>query len=255
MIRKIYGRIAAGSLLLTAMTLLMPVTVTAQDAERSYTAVRTVHVKPSMVSEYVELQTQLNDAAKAAGQSGRSVWQEVRGDLATFHVVSRLENLAQYDENGSPPMDEGAWAKWLEAIGDVTASSSRTILLRYPGVSIPGDEDATPNLLLLRRLTVAPGQGGAYRAWVRDQLVPALKGAGSTGHYFSRAIFGGNTDVYIQSTTIDNWAALDDAGPLAGLSDEERAAMFEGFSDMVWESDLRILRYRGDLSRESPAEE
>jgi hypothetical protein len=254
MIRKIYGKIAAGSLLLAAMTLLVPLTVSAQDAERSYSAVRTVHVKPSMVSEFVALQTQLNDAAKAAGQSGRGVWQEVRGDLATFHIVSQLESFAQYDEDGSPPMDEDAWAEWVEAIGNVTASSSRTISVQYPGLAIPGDEDAAPNLLLLRFTTVAPGQGGAYRAWLRDKLVPALKAAGTTGHSFSRTIFGGNTDVHIQATSIDNWAALDGAGPLSGLSDEERADMFANFSDMVWGNELRILRFRADLSRRSPEE-
>jgi len=63
-----------------------------------------------------------------------------------------------------------------------------------------------------------------------------------------------NTDVHIQTTTIENWAVLDGSGPLSGLSAEERAVMFDGFSDMVWESALRILRYRGDLSHSSSEE-
>ena len=255
MIRNIFGRIAAGTLLLAAMSLLLPLAASAQDAERSYSTVRTVHVKPSMVSEYVELQTQLNDAAKAAGQSGRGVWQEVRGDLATFHVVSRLESFAQYDEDGSPPMDEDAWAKWLEAIGNVTASSSRTILLRYPDLSIPGDEDTVPSMLVVRSTLVAPGQGGAFRNWQRDHLVPALKAGGATGRGFSKVVFGGNTDRYVSTSLIDNWAALDGPGVLGEMSAEDRTAMFAALGEgTVWESDVRILRFRADLSRRSPEE-
>jgi len=254
MIRNIYGKIAAGTLLLAAISLLAPITASAQDAERSYSQVRTVHVIPSKVGEFVELQKQFKAALEAAGRPGRGVWQEVRGGQNVFHLVVPAENLAALDTQPGRVMEEEAWSAWTAALAGTLDSSTRVITLRYPQASIPGDEDAELNLLLLRRLTVAPGQGGAYRDWVRDQLIPALNDVGSTGHYFSRIIFGGNSDTYIQSTTIPNWAALDQPGPLAGLSDERRAAMFEGFSDMVWESDLRILRYRGDLSHQSPEE-
>jgi hypothetical protein len=254
MIRKIYGKIAAGSLLLAAMTLLVPLTASAQDAGPSYSQVRSVTIKADKVGEFVELQQQFKAALETAGRSGRGVWQEVRGDQNVFHMVVGVDKLAEYDEPFGRVMDEEAWSTWTGALAGTIDSSQRAILLRYPDDAIPGDEDAELNLLLLRYTTVAPGQGGAYRSWVRDQLVPALKAAGVKGQSFSRVIFGGNTDMYIQSTTIPNWAALDGPGPLSGLSDEERAAMFENFSDMVWESDLRILRYRADLSHQSPEE-
>ena len=48
---------------------------------------------------------------------------------------------------------------------------------------------------------------------------------------------------------------LDTPGPLGKMSDEDRAALFEGLGDMVWESEVRVLRFRGDLSHASPAEE
>ena len=84
MIRKIYGKIAAGSLLLAAMTLLVPLTASAQDAERSYNQVRTITVKADKVGEFVELQQQFKAALETAGRSGRGVWQEVRGDQNIF---------------------------------------------------------------------------------------------------------------------------------------------------------------------------
>jgi len=254
MIRKIYGRIAAGSLLLAAMSLLVPLTASAQDDGPTWSTVRTSHVKPSKVGEYVELQKQLNEAGQAAGLPGRGVWQETRGDLATFYVFNRIENFAQYDEEFTPPMEEDDWAKWVSAISDTTASSSRTIMRTHPEYSIPADEGSEPSLLILRRTTIAPGKGGDFHGWIEDKLVPALKAGGAKGVRFSHVAFGGNTDQWVSASRIDNWADLDSPGPLASVSDEERAALFEDWGEMVWGSDVRILRFRADLSRRSPEE-
>lgn len=252
MIRDIIGKIAAGGLVLASISLLLPATVSAQENERTYSTVRTIHVKPSKVSEFVELQTQLNEAGKAAGQQGRGVWQEIRGDLATFYVVERVENFAQYDEEFTPPMGEDDWAAWVEAIGETINSASRAIMRTHREYTIPADEDSEPGLLILRRTTVAPGKGGDFHDWIENKLVPALKEGGAKGVTFSHVAFGGRTDVWVSASRIDNWADLDSPGPLAGLSDEERAELFADWGETVWGSDVRILRFRGDLSRRSP---
>ena len=252
MINNTFGRIAASSLLLAATSLLLPITASAQEDERTFSIVRTIHVKPSSVSDFVELQKQLNEAGKAAGQQGRGVWQEIRGDLATFYVVERVENFAQYDEEFTPPMDEDDWAAWVEAIGETINSASRTIMRTHREYSIPADEDSTPSLLILRRTSIAPGKGGDFHDWLEEKLVPALKEGGAKGVTFSHVAFGGSTDQWVSASRIDNWADLDEPGPLAGLSDEEREALFEDWGEMVWGSDVRILRFREDLSRRSP---
>lgn len=241
--------------MLAAMTMLVPLTASAQEDERSWTSVRTVHVKASKTSEFVELQKQLNAASEAAGLPGRGVWQEIRGDLGTFYIVGRPDNFAQYDEDFDPPMEEEAWAAWVEAISATTASSTRMILRRHSEYSIPAEEDSTPAMLVLRYTTVAPGKGGDFHDWVGDQLVPALKAGGAKGVTFSHVAYGGNTNLWVSASRIDKWADLDDPGPLSGMSDEDRAALFANFGDMVWESDVRILRFRADLSRSSPEEE
>jgi len=250
MIKKIYS-----GLVLLGAALLLPALANAQDEERTFISVRTVHVKASMDQEFVELQKQLNAAAVAAGQPGRSVWQEIRGDLGTFYIVSDLENFAVYDEENDPPMEEEAWEAWVDAIMDTTASSTRMVLRTHPEYSIEAEDGSEPGLLLLRYTTVAPGKGGDYHEWVENQLSPALKAGGATGVSFNHVAIGGNTNLWISGSRIDNWAELDTRGPLAGMSDEDRAALFANFSDMVWESDIRILRFRADLSRDGPSED
>ena len=255
MIRKIYGKIGVGALLLATMSMLIPLTASAQDADVSYNQVRTVHVKASKVGEFIELQEQFKAAVEAAGRPGRSVWQEIRGEQNVFHLVVQADNLASFDTQFERPMEGAAWGNWASALGETIASSTRVITRRYPALSIPRDGDGAPSMLVLRSTTVAPGQGFAYRNWQRDHLVPALKAGGATGRGFSKVVYGGNTDRYISTSLVDNWAALDGRGPLASMSDEDRNAMFAASDATVWETDIRILRFREDLSHRSPPEE
>jgi hypothetical protein len=256
MIRNIFGKIAAGTLLLAAMSLLLPLTASAQDADVSYSQIRTVHVKTSKVGEFVELQKQFKAALEAAGRPGRGVWQEIRGDQNVFHLVVRADNLASLDTPFERPMADDVWNEYTGALSETISSNSRVISRRYPGLSIPADEDTVPSMLVVRSTLVAPGKGGAFRNWQRDHLVPALKAGGATGRGFSKVVYGGNTDRYISTSLIDNWAALDGPGALGEMSAEDRNTMFAALGEgTVWESDVRIMRFRGDLSHRSPPEE
>ena len=238
----------AGALLMI-FALGVPLLASSQDEDRTWLQVRTVHVKPDRVGDYVDLQIKLSEAQKAAGQTGRDVWQEIRGDLATFHQVNSVDNLAELDEPFEPPMGEEEWAAWLSAIRDVSDSSTRTILRSHLEWSIPADEDSEPGLLLLRYTTVVPNRMRDYHRWIRDQLLPALKEGGAQGVSFNHTAFGGDRTTWVSGTRIPNWAALQRRrGSLAYMSDEDFAALFAPVAEMVTASDLRILRYRADLS-------
>lgn len=235
--------------LLVIFALGVPLLANSQDEDRTWLQVRTMHVKPDRVGDYVDLQLKLSEAQKAAGQTGRSVWQEIRGDLATFHSVRSVDNLAELDEPLEPPMGKEEWATWVSAILDVTESSTRTILRSHLEWSIPADEDSEPGLLVLRYTTVAPNRMGDYHVWIQDQLVPALKEGGAQGVSFNHTAFGGDSTTWVNGARIPNWAALQRRrGSLAYMSDEDYAALFAPVAEMVTARELRILRYRADLS-------
>lgn len=227
----------------------VPLSANSQDDDRTWLQVRTTHVKPDRVGDYVDLQIKLSEAQQKAGQGGRSVWQEIRGDLSTFHTVNSVDNLAELDEPFEPPMEEDEWAAWVSAIRDVTDSSTRTILRSHLEWSIPADDDSEPGLLVLRSTTIAPSKMNDYHGWLQDQLVPALKKGGAKGVSFNHTVFGGDRTTWVSGARIPNWAALQRRrGSLAYMSDDDYGALMAPLGEMVTASDLRILRYRADLS-------
>lgn len=221
----------------------------AQDVQRTWIQVRTVHVKPGMVNEFVELQKDLVAALKSDERPGRSTWREIRGDLATFHFVQPVADLAELDKPFEPPMDADDWQNWVADLLDSIDSSSRTILRRHQEWSLPAKPGSTPNLAVLRTTTVLPARMGDYHAWVSEQLLPALRKGGATGVNFNHQVFGGNANTWVVGAQIDGWAQLQTPrGSLAYMSDADYASLMSPLGDMVTATDLRILQYDPELS-------
>jgi hypothetical protein len=254
--KTMINRKTGGSLLLAIVLLLPAIAVAQNDEGPQYLAVRTVTVTAEGSATWVEQQRQLAEVHKERGDPTRHIWQEVTGDIDTFHIVTFPENFAARDDapGGGPPMGD-AQAEWVAKIGPTVASRNTVVLRRYPQHTIANAEGSEPGLSTLRYTTIAPGKSGAFNAWIGEKLVPALKKGGAEGVRFNRIVFGGNTDVWVSSNSLPNFATLDEPGPLANLSDEERAALFEGWGEMVWESDVRLVRFRDDLSHTTPNED
>lgn len=245
-----YGRRADAVLLLFAMALL-PMIASAQDEEDAapgWTHVRVVALNASGSDKWIELQQQLAEVSRADEDARRDVWQEVRGDLDTYHIVSFPENLAEFDEQGDgPPLGDDQEA-WVAAITPTISSRSQTLLRQHANLSIPSDEDAEPNLLLLRYIRLVSDRGDDFHAWIENQLRPVLVEGGATGVFFAHVEYGGSVNTCVVATNIKNWAELDGPGAFAHLSEEELDALFANWGDMVADHEVRILSYRADLS-------
>jgi len=246
-----FGRLADTVLLLFAMALL-PMVASAQDEEDAapgWTHVRVVALNTSGSDKWIELQQQLAEVSRADEDAHRDVWQEVRGDLDTYHIVSFPENLAEFDEQGEggPAMGDDQEA-WLAAIVPTISSRTQTLLRQHANLTIPSEDDAEPNLLVLRYIELAPGRGDDFHEWAENQLRPALVEGGATGIFFGHVAFGGNVDTCVIAVNVKDWAELDGPGAFAHLSEEEVDALFASWGDMVVGHEVRILSYRADLS-------
>ena len=238
-----------GSFLLLCTTMLLPAFASAQDAEeRSYLAVRQVTTHASGTQTWVEQQAKLAAAHKENGDPARHVWQQAVGELDTFHIVTFPEAIGGGGGEG-PALGE----EWAAVISPTVQSRRTHMNLRYPDLNIPGGEDQ--EFIHLRYTYVAPGKNNAYHAWLRDKIIPALKAGGAEGVTVSRVILGGDTNTWVMARRMANPAVLNEPGPMAELSDEERAELFAGYSDIVWGTEVRILRFRADLSNDGPEEE
>lgn len=241
--KKYFSRLIA----IVAAIMLMPTTVLAQDDGPGYIQVRTMTVKPGKTPEFLKLQAEFAKAGKAAGMS-RAFWQEIRGANSTFHSVRSLDKLADNDAGFQAPMEGEAWDKWVASLTDTMDSSTSQILRTYPGHRIPAAEGSEPNLMLLRFRTVAPGRSNDYRAWIENDLLPAIKEGGFQGFSYSRIQIGGNSNTWISGTQFANWAAMDEPGLLSHMSREDVSALLKTSNDMVVNSEIKLLRYLTDLS-------
>jgi len=175
-------------------------------------------------------------------------WQEVRGNVGAFHAVRTLDNLGDNDDGFQAPLEGEAWDEWVAALSDTIASSTFQIMRTYPGHSIPAAEGSEPNLMLLRYRTVAPGRSGDYRTWVENDLLPAIREGGFQGFSYIRMHTGGNSNTWISATQYPNWAAMDEPGFFSHMSREETSALVGKSNAMVVNSEIKMLRYRADLS-------
>jgi hypothetical protein len=241
------GRLAVTASFMVA--LVMPLTSSAQEGQDQPPArlqVRTVSLNPSGGDTWEGLQTQMAEAHRAAEAETRLVYQEVRGNLDTYHILSFPESMAQFDEQGDNVLGD-AFGDWVASIEPTVRERSQTVLRQHQNLSIPMAEDYEPNLLVVTNTRIQGGRRGDYHDWLENKLKPALEAAGMTGVYFSHMNQGGSTSICRMAVHVKNWAALDRRF-LPDLSAEERAALYDGVGAMVADSDRRVLRYRADMS-------
>jgi len=242
---KFCGRLAVTASFVVA--LVIPLTSSAQEGQNQPPArvqIRTVSLNADGVQTWVGLQTQLAEANRAAEASTRLVYEEVRGALDTFHIISFPENLAGFDEQGEAPGN--VQEDWVAAIVPTVRERTETISRQHGNLSIPMAEDYERNLLVVSNTRIRGGRAGDYHDWLENKLKPALEAAGMTGVYFSHMTHGGS-NICRMAVHAPNWAALDRRF-LPDLTAEERAALYEGVGEMVADGDRRILQYRADMS-------
>lgn len=245
MTSKLCGRLAVTASFVVA--LVMPLTSSAQEGENQPPArvqIRTVSLNADGVGTWVGLQTQLAEANRAAEADTRLVYEEVRGALDTYHIISFPENLAGFDEQGEAPGN--VQEDWVASIVPTIRERTETISRQHADLTIPMAEDYERNLLVVSNTRIRGGRGGDYHDWLENKLKPALEAAGITGVYFSHMTHGG-LNICRMAVHVDNWAALDRRF-LADLTPEERAALYDGVGAMVADSDRRILQFRADMS-------
>lgn len=210
-------------------------------------SVRIVQVKPDKVAEWEGLQKELSAAMKKAGAT-RTVWQVVRGDLNTYHIVEGLAKYADLDEPASPPMEAAAWASWQARVLQCVGNRQLLIARTNPDLSIPLKKGRKINLLLLTWRKYAPGRGGDYQTALAKELFPALKKAGINGYFENQIVAGHRLRTWVSARYIDKWADLDGPGLLSRALGENSGKLASKLGSMIVDVERMILRIREDLS-------
>ena len=209
--------------------------------------VRIVTVKQDHLNDWIELQKQLTESMQKAGAPPRRIWQIVKGDHNTFHILTPLEGWADYDSSNDNGMGEAEWANWINKVSDtIQFREERTV--RTYGFSIPQEEGAERKLVAVRYHTVKQGHNGDMQAWFEEKLVPALKKLDQKGRYFGRIITGGNVNTFYHARALESYADMGNWA-FSNLSQKERDEIFtDERNSWVIESTQTLMRYRADLS-------
>ncbi len=246
-----YGKIAVAASF--AAALVLPAVAMAQEAEEdtgpNFMLIRTVHVSTGGAAEWVALQEQLVAAQTEAGNGHRWVYEQVRGSLETFHIVSAHVDRSGFDGGGNglgPLGDEQA--AWAAAISPTISSRTMRESRIHKDLNIPRDEETDRNLLVVRQFTLKQGAADAFHEWIGDHLQPALIAGGTKGVRFSHASQGGNAAICTMTMEAANWAEFDGDGPFSHMSEGERDGMFADWDEMVDSHNMVVAQYRADLS-------
>ncbi len=203
-------------------------------------------------AEFVDLQRQMAEARKKAGLPGRWVWQEVRGDSSTYHIVSFEKNLAAFDELGDNAMSDAESARWIDRITAITHTRKVANVQLYSDLVIDPNPGYQPNLLRLTERRIKQGYGQAYRKWLTEKQIPMRKKLGGTGYSVGKTILGGNTNTWTTAQHFSSWAEMDKPGIFSKLSAEEREELFASSRELVIDTHTILARYRSDMSNDDP---
>lgn len=242
--RKYVSRYLAISLLIT----LIPSLTSAQGDAPLWYDVRIMELKPEREAEFEDLIAQVTLAVSAAGHSPITVWEEVRGRLATYHLVIPIETVGDFDDPSDSLMEAVPVPNLMARIVDCVDSERRMLIRNYLELAIPaGDPSEPPGLMMLRIREITWGGDAQFSQWLRDHLLPTLEDAGFQGVGVGRVFAGDSPRTWILSTPMESWAEFDGRGPFADLSETEREQIFGAGNSLIQHGENLLLRRRGDL--------
>lgn len=204
--------------------------------------------------------------------------------VAQLQSLASLEEMAE-----NPPMEPMQWANWVNRIEDTIDSQELLVAQFHPDLSImpqqpgaqagaltrgqaggqsgapaqaqaeadarPASEPAAqtggpmPELMILVRQTLLPGKRQEYETWLRDEMLPALRGSDIMGLFSNEIAFGAENRTWVFAVPVAGWAELDEPMPLYRSMGPQAAEQLLARGDsMVDHSETLVLRMRPELS-------
>jgi hypothetical protein len=221
---------------------------------RSWLLVNVVTLKPDMAVDWVEFQkTQTIPMQKKGGMKDRDVWQSGApfGDGFTYAIITPITKFVDYDQ---PPLlvrtlGADAARTYNEKLRKMIASTRSYAIQDRMELSIPPAPTAKIVGGVLTETTIVAGHAQQYEAYIKDDLMPAMKKANVTGFFVSRTVFGGDANVYQTVQLFDSFGEID-KGPatVRVLGQAGSQAIAAKASPHIASVNRNLIRYSPDLS-------
>jgi len=225
---------------------------TAQQATpQTWLRIDTVQVKPDAWEEYREIERdEVIPALRKAGVSSRAAWRTAEfGSTYEVVLVRPVPDFTQYDagDSFSQALGPREAQRLRERLRRTLARRDSAAILQRSDLSV--GETGRP-FAVVTTLTVAPGRGADYEAFLRDTLSD-VRAAGVVFSVYQRVY--GQPAAWILVQNLDSLSALAEPGGLFRAYGQEGAdERIAGLRDIVTSVERKVFRFDPELSFSFP---
>lgn len=196
------------------------------DTPANRSLVTVIHVKPEMLTEWLDLQKNIVvPALKKSGVKTRTVYASgIFGEAFEYTIVQPMNGFAGFDSADTQAEALGLVpdARLAEKLRKCIVSASSFLSTALPDISNPG-EIKDPPIVGFLRLRVSPGKMEEYVNLYKTEVLPALKKADSKVFVASRRLGTDGYDLTFEQP-LTKFADLDSPPPLIRAIGPEGAA-------------------------------
>jgi hypothetical protein len=220
--------------------------------QRQLLMINEISLKPETAPDWAELQkSEAIPTQKKAGLAWREAWASgPGGDPYLRAIVTPISSLAQYD-NPNPlikVLGEQGFAAYSAKNRKLVAGAHSTIVITRPDLGF-GSRQGAPKLAILSVVNAASGRGPDFEAFLKTDIVPALKKAGVGYYSVVQVVFGDDVNKYLTLTLVNDYAEIAKGSPLErALGPEGMVKLTQKAGPLVTRLERRIIRYLPDLS-------
>ena len=224
---------------------------TAQTEAPTRSRVTLTHVKPDMLTEWVDLQkNEVVPALKKAGEKTRTVYAtSIFGNAYEYVLISPIEKMAQFD--GQSPitkaLDTPGATRLNEKLRKCVESSTSYMITRLNEISnVPAG--ASPDMIVTARYHITAGKLPDYISLMKSDVLPVYKKA-KMGLIVNQRGPGANPGDVTVSTAYTKFADMEGGPFLTQQLGQDGAAKlntkFNGIRTLV---EVTVRRKVADLS-------
>lgn len=214
---------------------------------QTWLRVDTVQVKPEMWTEYRSIERdEVIPALRKAGVRSRAAWRTAEfGATYELILVRPIPDFGDYDagDSFSKALAPREAERLRERLRRCLLSRVSTVLLQRSDLSV--GETGRP-FALVTTLTVAPGRGAEYEAFLRETL-PEARTAGIVFGVYQR-VYGSQT-AWLLVQNLDTLRELKEpAGLFRAFEQEDADRLLNRLSGIVSTVERKVLRFDPELS-------
>lgn len=216
-------------------------------------SIQIVNVKPEAVNDWLALQQKETiPALKKIGVAFRDAWTtSVFGEAFEYQFATPITKFADYD-NPQGPMVRALGEEGARIYNDKARRmivGQRTLAITIFPESIIPPQTFEPKFMVLNFNYVIPGRAADYRAYLRDDLMPAIRKGKPTGYIMTRTVHGGDVNEFVTAAYFEKMADLEGQGPLVrALGSDGAAKLSAKTAGMMQRQERRIYRFVPNLS-------